>query len=51
VTALVQSIARVFPANSLRINIARQFLLLMLAALLVVLLRATYGVDLSWAFF
>jgi hypothetical protein len=50
-TALTQSIARAFPANSLQINIVRQLLLLALAAVVVMLLRATYGLDLSWAFF
>ncbi|KJC61967.1 response regulator [Bradyrhizobium sp. LTSPM299] len=48
---MTQSIARAFPANSLQINIVRQLLLLALAALFVALLRASYGIDLSWAFF
>jgi hypothetical protein len=50
-TALTQSIARAFPANSLRNSIARHLLSFALAAALVVVLRATYGLDLSWAFF
>ncbi|WP_229197212.1 response regulator [Bradyrhizobium acaciae] len=50
-TALAQSIARVFPANSLRSSIARHVLLFASAALFVAALRASYGLDLSAGFF
>jgi hypothetical protein len=50
-TALTQSIARAFPANSLQINVVRHLLLFALAVVVVALLRATDGLDLSWAFF
>ncbi|MBR0794029.1 response regulator [Bradyrhizobium jicamae] len=50
-TILAQSIARAFPANSLQINLVRHLLLLALAGLFVALLRASYGLDLSWGFF
>lgn len=50
-TTLAQSIARAFPANSLRSTIARHLLLLVSAALFVAVLRASYGLDLSPGFF
>jgi len=50
-TALAQSIARAFPANSVQINIVRQLLMLAAAGLFVAVLRASYGLDLSWGFF
>lgn len=50
-TALAQSIARAFPANSLRSNVVRHLLLLASAVLFVAVLRASYGLDLSVAFF
>nr|WP_246788641.1 response regulator [Bradyrhizobium sp. CCBAU 53421] len=48
---MAQSIARVFPANSLRSNIARHTLLFAFAILFVAVLRASYGLDLSAGFF
>jgi hypothetical protein len=51
VTGLIQAIALGFPARSLHINGGRQLVLLTLAVLFVALLRATYGLDLSWGFF
>ncbi|WP_166300983.1 MULTISPECIES: response regulator [unclassified Bradyrhizobium] len=50
-TALAQSIARAFAANSLRSSIARHALLFVLAVLFVAALRASYGLDLSAGFF
>jgi hypothetical protein len=50
-SAFAQSIARAFSANSLQINIARHLILLALAVLLVAVLGATYGFDLSPGFF
>jgi hypothetical protein len=50
-TALARSIARAFPANSLRSSIARHVLLFALAVLFVAVLRASYGLDLSAGFF
>lgn len=50
-TVLAQSIARAFSAGSLRSSVARHVLLLALAVLLVAIMRASYGLDLSWAFF
>ncbi|WP_316395137.1 response regulator [Bradyrhizobium sp. 33ap4] len=50
-TALAQSIARAFPANSLRSSIVRHLLLFALAVLLVAALRAGYGLDLSAGLF
>ena len=50
-SVFTQSIARAFPANSLRTTIARHLLLLVLAGLFVAVLRAGYGLDLSWGFF
>ncbi|MGY4255878.1 hypothetical protein ACVI1L_002946 [Bradyrhizobium sp. USDA 4516] len=50
-TALAQSIARAFLANSLRSSIARHLLLLASAVLFVVALRASYGLDLSAGLF
>ena len=50
-TALAQSIARAFPANSLRSNIARHVLLFGFAVLFVAVLRASCGLDLSVGFF
>jgi len=50
-TALAQSIARAFRANSLRSTVARHLLLFVVAVLFVAILRATYGLDLSLGFF
>ncbi|QPF84743.1 response regulator [Bradyrhizobium genosp. L] len=50
-TALAQSIARAFSAASPRNAVARHVLLLVAAVLFVVVLRASYGLDLSWGFF
>jgi hypothetical protein len=50
-TALAKTIARAFPANSLQIIIARQAMWCALACLFVVVLIASYGVDLSPGFF
>ncbi|MBR0757127.1 response regulator [Bradyrhizobium jicamae] len=46
-TAITQSIARAFPANSIQVTVVRQLLLFALAGLCVSLLVATYGLDLS----
>ncbi|MCA6101567.1 response regulator [Bradyrhizobium sp. WSM 4400] len=48
---MAQSIARAFPANSLRSSIARHVLLLASAVLFVAALRAGYGLDLSAGLF
>ncbi|MTV17346.1 response regulator [Bradyrhizobium elkanii] len=48
---MTQSIARAFPANSLRNSIARHVLLFALAVLFVAALGASYGLDLSAGFF
>jgi|tagenome__1003787_1003787.scaffolds.fasta_scaffold20148923_1 hypothetical protein len=44
---LARTIARAFPANSLRLGILRQLLLFVLASLFVAVLVASYGIDLS----
>jgi hypothetical protein len=46
-TALAKTIARAFPANSFQATILRQLLLFALACLFVLVLSATYGLDLS----
>ncbi len=50
-TALAQSIARAFAANSIQAAVIRQILLCGLAGLFVAILAATYGLDLSPGFF
>lgn len=48
---LARAIARVFPTNSLQVNIARQAICFALACLFVAVLVASYGLDLSPVFF
>jgi hypothetical protein len=48
---LARAIARVFPTNSLQVNIARQAICCALACLFVAVLVASYGLDLSPVFF
>lgn len=50
-TALARTIARAFPANSPQVNTLQQLLLFALAGLLVSVLVASYGIDLSPGFF
>jgi len=51
VTAIARAFSRVFPANSVRAECLRQLVALAAAILLVWLLLASYGLDLSAGLF
>jgi hypothetical protein len=51
VIAIARAFSRAFPANSIRATCFRQLVTLAAAILFVLVLRASYGLDLSLGFF
>ena len=50
-TAIARALSRAFPANSVRAECLRQLVTLGAAILFVLVLRTSYGLDLSPGFF